>query len=200
MYRLSQIVILILFGFSLWGQSPHGERLVIDCAQCHNSDNWKYDSKRALFSHDITKFPLIGQHKSVDCRLCHSTLIFDEANPDCRSCHQDIHQQTVGDDCSRCHTSDSWIVTNIYEIHERISFPLFGVHAKVNCNECHNKESYLVFNPLGTQCIDCHIDDYNSTTKPDHKQKGFSENCLDCHDLISSGWNTDKIDHSFFPL
>ncbi|MGE5357296.1 MAG: hypothetical protein ACM3PT_13775 [Deltaproteobacteria bacterium] len=200
MYRLSQIALMILIGFSLCGQSPHGERLIIDCAQCHNSDNWKYDIKRSLFSHDITKFPLKGQHKSADCRLCHSTLIFDEANPDCNSCHQDIHQQTVGDDCARCHTSDSWIVTNIYEIHERTSFPLFGVHASVNCSDCHMNESYLVFEPLGNECIDCHLDDYNATKKPDHKQKGFSLNCIDCHDLNNSGWNTKKIDHSFFPL
>ena len=191
---------MILIGFPLWGQSPHGVRLVIDCAQCHNSDNWKYDSKRSLFTHDITKFPLKGQHREVDCRLCHSSLIFEEANSACISCHQDIHQQTIGDDCARCHTPDSWIVTNIYEIHERTSFPLFGVHAPVNCNECHKNEANGLYEPLGTECLNCHLADYNSTTKPNHKQRGFSENCVDCHDLVSSGWNTDKIDHSFFPL
>ncbi len=200
MRRLSQIILILIFGSALWGQSPHGERLVIDCASCHSPENWSFDRKNAAFSHDITRFSLKGQHKELDCRLCHSSLIFDEASPDCNSCHRDIHQKTVGNDCARCHNSSSWIVTNIYEVHERTNFPLIGVHKKVNCSECHQNVANNLFDPLDINCVSCHLSDYQMTTRPNHSLSGFSDNCSDCHDLFSHDWKSNGVNHSFFPL
>jgi hypothetical protein len=61
-------------------------------------------------------------------------------------------------------------------------------------------ESALRFDRIGNECRNCHTDEFNQTTNPNHSQAGFSTNCLECHDPNSSGWNTDKVDHSFFPL
>lgn len=130
-------------------------------------------TKNNNFNHDSTDFSLHGQHKQLDCKSCHSSLKFDAVSSDCKSCHTDIHQTTVGNDCRRCHHTDSWLVTNISEIHEQTNFPLTGVHAKVDCRSCHSSETNLRFNVAGVQCIDCHRADFESTTKPNHKNPAF---------------------------
>ena len=186
--------------YLLLGQSPHGDNLRIDCAKCHSPESWNFDQKNNNFNHDSTEFELRGQHKQLDCKSCHSSLKFDAVGSDCKSCHTDIHQTTVGNDCRRCHHTDSWLVTNISEIHEQTNFPLTGVHTKVDCRSCHSSETNLRFNVAGVQCIDCHRADFESTTKPNHKKSGFSQNCAECHDLEGNGWKTDRINHDFFPL
>lgn len=201
MCRLSSIILFLLCGvYVVSGQSPHGNSFVIDCSKCHSSENWNFNRKTATFDHDSTAFILLGQHRDLDCRSCHSSLIFKEAESNCISCHTDVHQMTVGTDCARCHTPASWIVENITQLHEKTSFPLFGVHATVNCNACHQGETNVRFSPTGMECIDCHRSDYNNTTKPDHNKNGFSQDCATCHSLTGTAWNTELVDHSFFPL
>lgn len=194
----------LLFFVCLWGrvlsQSPHGASFATDCAQCHHPENWTYQQKKSNFSHDSTSFPLVGLHKGLECRSCHQTLEFKQVSTTCVGCHQDVHQLTVGQDCARCHTPQSWIVENITLLHEQVSFPLMGVHANINCNDCHISESNVRFSPTGVNCIDCHRNDYISTKKPDHVKNNFSNDCSACHGLNGSGWNTEIIDHSFFPL
>ncbi len=181
-------------------QSPHGKNFAIDCATCHHPENWSYQQNKATFSHDSTAFPLVGQHKDLDCRSCHQTLAFDQAQSNCVSCHADIHQQTVGNDCARCHTPQSWIVEDVTQMHENVAFPLMGVHANINCNDCHQSETNVRFSPTGVTCIDCHRADYVNTKKPDHVKNNFSNDCAMCHGLNGSAWSTEIIDHSFFPL
>jgi Zn finger protein HypA/HybF involved in hydrogenase expression len=69
--------------------------------------------KTVSFDHSKTRFPLVGQQQSANCKQCHTSLEFAVAKTDCNSCHIDFHEQTVGTDCSRCHTPKSWTVTNI---------------------------------------------------------------------------------------
>ncbi|HMR43277.1 MAG TPA: cytochrome c3 family protein, partial [Saprospiraceae bacterium] len=152
------------------------------------------------FHHSKTNFPLKGQHKKTDCRSCHETLVFSEANSDCISCHTDVHNQTVGNDCARCHTFQNWLIDDVTNIHFENGFPLAGVHASVSCNQCHVSETNLRFERIGNDCISCHLDDYVNTKKPNHQDAGFSTNCLECHDALTFGWSTEKVDHSFFPL
>lgn len=40
---------------------------VTDCARCHVTDNW-YPER---FNHDLTNFPLEGQHSKIACSSCH---------------------------------------------------------------------------------------------------------------------------------
>jgi hypothetical protein len=200
MYRLS-FIILIFFGFlPLLAQSPHGDDLVMDCSECHNQDAWTLDYETLQFDHNTTSFQLEGTHTQTDCKGCHSSLIFNEAPSDCMSCHVDIHSQSVGNDCVRCHTSDNWLVFNTPELHEQNGFPLIGVHTNLSCVECHTNESTLIFNPLGNECIECHRDDYLAAQNPNHVVSGFSTDCLECHDPMGFGWDSQNINHDFFPL
>lgn len=49
----------------------HGNDFVVDgvtdCERCHTVDNWE----PTLFDHDLTAFPLEGEHQTVECNECH---------------------------------------------------------------------------------------------------------------------------------
>ncbi|HPS13592.1 MAG TPA: hypothetical protein PLB87_09955 [Prolixibacteraceae bacterium] len=156
--------------------------------------------RNVSFNHDSTNFPLKGQHRSVECRLCHPTLLFAEAKKECADCHTDIHQNTVGHDCDRCHTNESFVVTNITQIHQESRFPLYGAHKTADCSSCHSSESNLQFKPLGVECVDCHRDKYLATTNPNHQLAGYSTNCYECHNISAFDWSGSGFDHDFFPL
>ncbi len=197
---LRYFIFLWLIGSMAWAQSPHGEFLIVDCAECHNPNGWDVSPEEVKFDHNSTRFELTGAHNQVDCRTCHSTLVFEDAPSDCMSCHQDIHSQTVGNDCARCHTSTSWLVDEIPELHESNGFPLSGAHANLSCVECHQSETNLRFDRLGNECLNCHLDNYQQTTQPNHQQAGYSTDCLECHSPLAFGWNAEVVSHDFFPL
>lgn len=203
-YRL---FLLIIFGFGIISvhaesqKSPHGPELKIDCTTCHKTDGWQ-QIKENGFNHNKTKFPLVGQHKTVSCKQCHTTLKFNEAKTDCASCHTDIHEGTVGKDCARCHTPNSWIVTNVRQIHQQQGFALIGSHATADCNRCHTSASTLRFNNIRSDCFACHQAQYDATTTPNHKLTGFGTDCAKCHNMVGRDWtaNGKGFDHGFFPL
>ena len=179
---------------------PHGEGFDISCNVCHSTKGWKIDKETYSYNHDSTDMPLIGQHVEVDCKLCHPTLIFFEAKTQCVQCHSDMHESTVGKECVRCHTPNSWLVNNITQIHQQSRFPLVGVHARVDCFECHKSESFQRFDVIGAECYNCHSDNYAATTAPNHSSAGFSTNCDECHNVYSSTWTGTGFNHNVFPL
>ncbi|NQU88624.1 MAG: hypothetical protein HQ541_23010 [Mariniphaga sp.] len=201
MRKLPFIVGLLFIFINTWAQSPHGEKLLMDCADCHTTGSWVYAVDSSRFEHnDQTDFTLEGQHQYTDCKKCHETLIFSDAQSECFSCHTDMHNTTVGTDCARCHDANSWIVENITELHQQGRFPLLGAHNTADCSNCHTSASRLEFEPLGINCIDCHRQNFFETTEPNHQQAGFSENCFECHDVNAHEWSSKGFIHSFFLL
>ena len=206
MQRLSLIltaIILMSNGFAQDSKSPHGDSLNIACEDCHNPNGWTLEKGTFIFDHNKLNFQLEGQHMNVDCKSCHSSLVFNAAPPACVSCHADMHQQTVGMDCARCHTPQAWIVPNIEEIHDLSRFPLMGAHRLADCYDCHissSSPSFLNFNPMGTECIDCHQADYSGAKNPDHVEANYSTDCTECHDLNAFSFSGAGIIHDFFPL
>jgi hypothetical protein len=182
------------------GQSPHGEGLKTDCAVCHDPSGWSPLKKALVFDHDSTNFVLEGTHGIVDCKSCHPSLIFSEASNQCNSCHTDVHEMSVGNDCSRCHTPQSWIVDKIPELHEEGGFALSGAHSGLSCVDCHTSETKLRFDRIGNDCISCHRKDFINTKNPNHVQANFSTNCIECHNPVSTTWDTENFNHDFFPL
>ena len=224
MYRLPFIIFFLISWTLSFAQNPHGEELKMDCTACHSTDgweisndSWKFEKEKKIviskstglevpqidngkFNHYDTEFELEGEHAKVDCRQCHSTLVFNEALTSCIDCHLDVHSMSVGNDCIRCHTSDSWLVDEIPEIHEQNGFPLIGQHAGLSCVDCHTSETNLRFDRVGNDCVSCHLEDFNMTQQPNHNEVGFSMNCIECHSPEGDSWATDIVDHSFFPL
>ena len=200
MRNLSLILFFLFLVIGVAGQeNPHGESLKVDCADCHTTQGWKV-IKTSGFDHDKTSFALEGQHKYTDCSGCHISLVFSDAKSGCINCHEDLHHTTVGPDCAICHTADSWIVENITEIHQMSRFPLLGAHNTADCSECHTSASQLEFEPLGVECVDCHLEDYQATTDPNHVQTGLSTECIECHGIEAVEWSVLGVNHAFFPL
>ena len=200
MQKLPYIIIWVfILSNGIFSQSsPHGEELKIECKVCHTTQNWSVIESK--FNHSTTEFELIGQHQDINCQSCHNTLIFNEAETDCQSCHTDIHENSVGFDCESCHTPNSWVVSDIEEMHRMSRFPLLGSHQVADCNECHISNSLLNYQPLGVACYDCHSSDYLATTSPNHVVSNYSTDCEECHSLNAVSWTGAGITHDFFPL
>ncbi|WP_430932232.1 hypothetical protein [Saccharicrinis sp. 156] len=199
MFKVSLNILFVCIAVAGFAQkNPHGFEKGTDCRTCHSTEDWSFVS--TSFNHDSTGFVLTGQHRFARCTDCHTSLAFSEAQSSCVSCHTDLHAGTVGLDCNRCHETNSWLVQNTLELHEQSRFPLLGAHKVVDCADCHTAASHLQFEPLGSECIDCHQKDYQATTNPNHVQTGFSTNCIDCHRIDAFEWSASGINHAFFPL
>jgi len=193
------ICFVLIFAFNSIAQSEHGEDFDYDCELCHEPVDWNVIPEQIKFDHN-SKFELTGQHKSLDCRSCHISLVFSKVKSDCISCHTDLHQGTVGKDCSKCHTSKSWMVEDINGLHQQGRFPLLGNHLTAECAQCHTRYVDLYFEPLDVECIACHSNDYYSTQNPNHVSAGFSTDCQNCHSITASEWSAISVVHDFFPL
>jgi len=197
----------LFFALILWicivgmtnAASPHGKELKIDCATCHQTENWTKIKEKG-FNHNQTKFPLTGQHVAVSCKNCHSSLVFSDAKTECNSCHNDVHEGTVGKDCEQCHTTNTWIVSNIRQIHQNQGFTLLGAHATADCNRCHLSTQKLRFEKINSDCFSCHKSKYYATANPNHIQAGFDTGCNRCHNVQSPDWAGKGYNHNFFPL
>lgn len=205
MRKLSLLITMLFFALACIHaeKSPHGDKLKIDCAVCHVTTQWK-SIKQGGFNHTKTKFPLTGEHKTVNCKRCHGTLNFTDAKTECQSCHNDMHQGTVGKDCQRCHTTSSWLVKNVRQLHQQRGFVLMGAHASADCDRCHTSASRLRFENINSECVSCHRNKYLETVggRVDHIALGFDTDCARCHSQKGFDWSqTGKgFDHSFFPL
>lgn len=196
-FLLIALTILIFLGFKAT-EHPHGEDFKISCGTCHSPQGWKLDKSIYSYKHDEV-FELTGSHAELSCKQCHQSLVFKDVDNQCFECHSDMHENTVGSDCERCHNTSSWLVTNITELHQDSRFPLLGIHRQTDCQQCHTGSNFLRFEPLSTDCYNCHQADYVQTTTPSHLASGFSQECSDCHTVFTASW-TGSFNHHFFPL
>ncbi len=187
--------------------SPHGD-LKIDCSQCHVTESWRKWPDKPGFRHEQTGFRLQQAHAQAKCLSCHKSLEFSRVPTSCADCHRDPHQAALGFDCQTCHTPTSWTnQRSMRDAHERTRFPLLGAHARLDCTACHRRSSNA--GPTGelssavraefagtpTDCLACHLPDYQAARDPNHVSAGFSRRCTDCHGVASQRWT----DVSAFP-
>lgn len=201
MYRLSFLVLLVALMCNANAQEKksHGSDFKMDCKACHNPGGWKVETNKIAFKHETTNFKLQDQHATADCKKCHQTLVFSEAKSECVTCHKDVHSMSVGNDCVRCHTSKNWLVNNVQQLHEQNGFQMAGAHTVLSCIDCHKSETNQRWDRIGNDCASCHQKNFNTTTSPNHKLSGFSTNCSDCHEPISTTWGGGNF-HYFFSL
>lgn len=174
---------------------PHGD-YESDCERCHSDEHWVPAEIGDDFDHRETGFPLVASHETANCRGCHPTLEFAEADPNCVSCHLDAHRGELGADCARCHTPRSFIDrTAMVRAHVATRMPLRGAHLPVDCEDCHTRTrpgQYRFVN-TPTQCEACHLPLYYETTDPDHQANGFPTDCALCHRPTS--WDQGRFNH-----
>lgn len=181
--------------------SPHGEKLKVACEECHDPSDWKEVSLLSKFDHSHTGFALTGQHAQVDCKQCHSNLVFTKTSTACADCHQDVHRAELGNACERCHTSKSWLVPDMAQRHNNTRFSLVGPHFALPCQACHVNEQKYEFVNIQIDCVGCHRSTYDATSNPPHRANGLGTNCQDCHSLTALRWaGSFNHDLTGFPL
>lgn len=179
------------------------------CDSCHTSSSWL----KQKFNHSkATKFPLLGKHEITACNQCHKGDMYKEKlKSGCIDCHRtdDIHKGKQGRECNNCHNEKGWH-NNVTFDHDLSSFPLIGMHAATQCEECHISDGYadapskcnqchaeedVHKTRLGTDCASCHNPNSWYTWLFDHnKSTDFSIDgahqelgCYDCHQTASNG-------------
>ncbi len=119
----------------------------------------------------------------------------------CVECHQQDwtatadpvhHQSGFGSACGTCHSQTAWRPAPGYQ-HTAV-FPLTGRHAVQTCTACHASPG-----KLPTECVGCHLAQWQGTTNPNHATSGISQQCQTCH--TTSGWSpASGVQHTQFPL
>ena len=163
----------------------------LDCALCHSTTAWQ----PSTFDHNQTGFALAGAHTVLNCTDCHINNQYAGTSSDCYTCHSDDYLQaqdpnhSLGMDhnCTRCHSQVSWQPSSFN--HQETAYPLTGSHLQVNCNLCHTSQ----YSGTPDQCENCHIDDYNSTSNPNHSAGNYPVDCTICHS--TSSWLPATFDH-----
>jgi len=154
---------------------PHKGQQGKHCQYCHNDSGWK---KRIVFDHDLTPFPLIGQHATVPCEECHLSQTFKDTSLDCVSCHKDddTHKGYLGKECQTCHNPNDWRLWK-FNHDTQTRFRLDGKHRGLECSACH-KSTIMGKVIQSAACSSCHLlDDVH------HGQ--FGRRCAQCHSTKS---------------
>jgi len=151
-------------------QDVHEQKLGKKCAQCHGEQSWT-DNLR--FDHDLTDFPLIGQHAVAGCETCHASRTFQVEKSGCKDCHaeDDVHERSLGTDCAQCHNPNDWLIWR-FDHDEQTEFPLEGAHEGLHCSSCHRKQ--MPEKPRKRACVACH-------RKDDIHDGNFGADCAECH-------------------
>jgi hypothetical protein len=189
----------------VWAQEadefPHGD-LALDCGECHDPEQWMPVETPPTFRHETTGFPLRASHAKVSCRRCHRTLVFNHVGAACADCHRDPHRGELGFRCESCHEPGSWSnQREMFDAHNRTLFPLFSVHARLDCDACHLGQRPWEYKTTPATCGECHRETYDRTTEPAHAPAGFSRRCQDCHRATASSWREGVFSHpASFPL
>jgi hypothetical protein len=149
----------------------HAQQLGAACGACHSETAWTAD---VFFEHDLSRFPLLGQHAVVACEQCHPSTRFRDAEIECISCHRydDVHRLRLGADCASCHNPNGWSFW-IFDHEKDTGFALRGAHARLSCHECHRTPAADGV-ALPGSCVDCHGGD-------DPHFGGFGRDCGRCH-------------------
>lgn len=165
-----------------------------DCTNCHGTATWH----GATTSHPAS-FPLTNGHNQA-CTACHTTPgTYSGLSTQCSSCHLPDYQATTSPnhqtsgfstDCAGCHFSTStW--QGATTTHPA-TFPLTNAHNRT-CTACHTTPG--TYGGLSTQCVSCHLSDYNGATNPPHASFQMSQQCQDCHG--TTNWSAGGWTHHF---
>ncbi len=182
------------------------------CERCHNTSGWKssWESNRAAtgFSHNLSKFRLVGKHATVACDKCHKESNFGHPIPHdhCRDCHEGPHgtqfaARAAGSDCSSCH-SPAGFKPALFdrEAHTRGAFPLVGKHALLPCAKCHQPAGRGARYEIGKRlCQECHAEPHGGqfASAPNNN------NCDLCHTpagFAATTFSLERHANTQFPL
>lgn len=180
-------------------EDVHDNRFGSNCAECHNEKSF-FDIPEDRFDHNLTDFPLVGKHRQVECKECHTESLREPLEHNtCAACHDDYHEgefaiNHVSPDCVECHTEDGF-EGSLYTIeqHNESKFPLEGAHLATPCFACHISEDddRWTFRNIGETCVDCHDDIHDGYLTTEYYSE---QDCQKCH--IADNWVENTFDHN----
>ncbi|NUN71318.1 MAG: hypothetical protein HUU02_16595 [Bacteroidetes bacterium] len=198
-------IILLAVSIPCLGQeSVHGP-LQHACTDCHTTEGWTALRSSAAFDHSTTAFVLYGQHRTTDCRQCHTNLRFRGTPSQCLLCHRQEYDKAVtvdhrkngfSGDCQECHNAGAATWRSGFD-HKKTQFPTTGIHEAVPCVDCHTNGRYA-----GTPntCVACHREEYVAAKNPDHITARFPEECAQCHRALTWKPATFFPHEQYFPI
>ena len=156
----------------------------------------QWDSPSRAF-HKDTVFPLEGRHLTVACAQCHIKGVTKGTPTTCYGCHwerrqDDRYRLALGSQCEACHRPTAWTAVR-WNHGTMTGMPLNAAHRTVPCESCHKSAQ---FTNLTTSCIQCHREDYERTTAPNHLAAGFSTTCDGCHRPSDASFRQARFDHN----
>jgi hypothetical protein len=188
-------------------EDVHRAELGPECARCHTPRSF-LDRTAMVRRHAQTRLPLDGSHLLADCRACHATaglgrLTFVAQPVRCEECHLARYATAVPDhravgfstECAQCHSTVDWARARFD--HAQVGFPLTGAHRPLSCDACHRN---FAFTGGSVACVDCHRQDFDGTTDPNHAAGGIPTDCAACHGTTT--WDGARFDHDarWFPI
>lgn len=180
----------------------HNGRFGQNCLECHTIFSWTRLKSNTNFDHDLTDYPLEGQHKNVECIECHTSgryaapLSFSR----CDDCHDDYHEgdftTSAGKrDCAECHNVMQPFTWSSYSIpdHNESDWPLEGAHIATPCFACHkpDEQPKWSFALESTACVSCHDDVHDGLISEKYYP---NKTCESCHSSIT--WARVDFDHN----
>ena len=163
-------------------EEPHEGKLGKDCGSCHDAVAWRH----VTYDHAKTSFPLQGEHADVPCVQCHFGNRYKGTPLQCVACHapDDVHLGERGPLCADCHTTVKWKTAKFDHLKET-GFALEGVHARIDCKDCHRSDR--LEDPLPNDCFGCHLGE-------DSHAGRLGKDCGTCHD--NEKWEPATFDHT----
>ena len=71
----------------------HRNQFGANCRKCHDENSFTQVKSFGDFNHNQTDFPLLGMHRVVDCKKCHTGSYTKAVKHNrCDNCHNDFHE------------------------------------------------------------------------------------------------------------
>jgi hypothetical protein len=163
-------------------EEPHQGKLGRDCGSCHEPTVWRH----VTYDHDKTAFPLRDRHTEVPCEGCHFGNRYKGTPHECVSCHSpdDVHRGERGPKCESCHSTTGW-KTAKFDHKKETGFGLEGVHARIDCQDCHRSGNLK--DKIPKDCFGCH-------QGQDPHAGRLGRDCEQCHG--NEKWKPATFDHT----
>ncbi|MCR9153548.1 MAG: cytochrome C [Bacteroidetes bacterium] len=183
-------------------EDSHNGKFGENCTDCHREESWSILKNKHRFNHNLTDYPLEGQHKLVACNDCHRSGNFQASMPfaRCTDCHEDYHQGEISaissgvKDCDACHALTSPFTSSSYDWqdHQESDFALEGAHLATPCFACHKEteNSRWDFQFESQSCVSCHDDVHQDFLSEKYYP---NQDCEACH--TAEAWSDIKFDH-----
>ena len=79
----------------------------------------------------------------------------------------------------------------VAEVHQEVG--LLKGHQPLQCDDCHMAGTFA---GVEAACESCHLEDYQATTVPNHREAGYATVCAVCH--LPASWQPASLDHERF--